>query len=76
MYTRWARRARIIIGYWDYRDADGVSVTDATSAGADDRVVTTLSDAAAEIEAALTQDRAGAGDDATDGSGLKALTGP
>ncbi|MGE3783051.1 MAG: AI-2E family transporter, partial [Alphaproteobacteria bacterium] len=73
---RRARRASIVIGCWDYRDADGVPVTDATSAGADDRVVTTLADAVAEIEAALSQDRDGAGDDAADGGGLRALTGP
>ena len=45
-----------MIGYWDHRDDADFSVADATSATAADRVVTSLSDALAEIEAALTQD--------------------
>ena len=73
---RRARRARIVIGYWDHRDDADFSVADATSTTAADRVVTSLSDALAEIEAALSQAPDGTGRDAPNGSGLKALTGP
>ncbi len=73
---RRARRARIVIGYWDHRDAADFSVADAISATAADRVVTTLSDALAEIEAALTPQHDGSRGDASNGGGLKALTGP
>ena len=54
---RRARRARIVIGYWDRRDDADFSVADATAATAADRVVTSLSDALAEIEAALTDEQ-------------------
>ncbi len=65
-----------MIGYWDRRDEADFSGADAASATAADRVVTTLSDALAEIEAALTQQHDGTANDAPDASGLKALTGP
>jgi hypothetical protein len=73
---RQARRATIVIGYWDHRDDADFLITDAASGTAADRAVTTLSEALAEIEAALTRQRDGAADDAPNGSGLKALTGP
>jgi predicted PurR-regulated permease PerM len=74
---RRARRARIVIGYWDHRDDDAdFSVADTTSATAADRVVTSLTDALTEIEAALTQGRNDTAESAPDGSGLRALIGP
>ena len=60
---RRARRARIVIGYWDRRDDADFSAADATASSAADRVVTSLSDALAEIEAALTNERDGTGED-------------
>lgn len=78
---RRARRARIVIGYWDHRGDADFSIADATSTTNADRVVTSLSDALAEIEATLTgeHDNAGdnaAGSNATGSPELKALTGP
>jgi hypothetical protein len=73
---RRARRAKIVIGYWDHRDDADFSVADANSATAADRVVTSLSDALAEIEAALIQAPDGTGRDVPNGNGLRALTGP
>jgi hypothetical protein len=73
---RRARRAKIVIGYWDHRNGADFSVADATSATAADHVVTSLSDALAEIEAVLTQVDNDPGDNAPQASGLKALTGP
>ena len=73
---RRARRARIVIGYWDHRDGADFSIADATSATAADRVVTSLSDALADIEAALTETRDATGETVPDGGGLTALTGP
>jgi len=73
---RRARRARIVIGYWDHRDADLAAAADTTSAIAADRIVTSLSDMLAETEAALTQDHSDTGESAPNASGLKALTGP
>jgi hypothetical protein len=65
-----------VIGYWDYRDADGVPVSDAIAATPDDRVVTTLSDALAEIEAALSERRDAAHGGTADETGPRALTAP
>jgi predicted PurR-regulated permease PerM len=59
---RRARRARIVIGYWDHRDDGDFPLADAISATAADRVVTSLADALAEIEAAQSPDRNGAGE--------------
>ena len=74
---RRARRARIVIGYWDRRDDADFSVADATAATAADRVVTSLSDALAEIEAALADgQRRHQRRTSPDGSGLKTLIGP
>ncbi|MGD9616195.1 MAG: AI-2E family transporter [Alphaproteobacteria bacterium] len=73
---RRARRARIVIGYWDHRDDSGFSVADAPSATAADRVVTSLSEALTEIEAALTQGPNGTDENPPNGTGLAALTGP
>jgi predicted PurR-regulated permease PerM len=73
---RRARRARIVVGYWDHRDDAGFSVADTTAATAADRTVTSISDALTEIEAALAQGRDGAGENPADESGLTAVTGP
>jgi predicted PurR-regulated permease PerM len=73
---RRARRARIVIGYWDHRDDADFSIADAASATAADRVVTSLSDALAEIETAMAQGQDGTGANTPNGSGLTALTGP
>ena len=73
---RRARHARIVIGYWDRRDDADFSAADATASSAADRVVTSLSDALAEIEAALADGRDGTGENIPDGSGLKTLIGP
>ena len=73
---RRARHARIVIGYWDRRDDADFSAADATASSAADRVVTSLSDALAEIEAALADGSDGTGENIPDGSGLKTLIGP
>ena len=73
---RRARRARIVIGYWDHRDDADFSIANATAATAADRVVASLSDALAEIEATLTRTHDGTGETVPEGSGLTALTGP
>jgi predicted PurR-regulated permease PerM len=73
---RRARRARIVVGYWDHRDDADFSIADATSVTAADRVVTSLSDALAEIEAALSREPGGPGENPMDSGGLAALTGP
>jgi predicted PurR-regulated permease PerM len=73
---RRARHARIVIGYWDRRDDSDFSATDATASSAADRVVTSLSDALAEIEAALTNERDSTGENTPDGGGLMTLIGP
>jgi hypothetical protein len=65
-----------VIGYWDHRDDADFSVADATSATAADRVVTSLSDALAEVEAALTHEPDGTDSNAANGGGLTALIGP
>jgi hypothetical protein len=72
---RRARRARIVIGYWDHRDDADFSIADPTSAAAD-RVVTSLSDALTEIEAALAGEHSDTGESAPEAGGLKALIGP
>ena len=78
---RRARRARIVIGFWDHRDNADFPVADAASATAADRVVTSLSDALAEIEAALAKPYGETAANApesnvTGASELQALTGP
>jgi predicted PurR-regulated permease PerM len=74
---RRARRARIVIGFWGQGGAE-FSVDEATVATASDRVVTSLSAAVAEIEAALAESNPGA--ESPRGSGpltaLRAITGP
>jgi hypothetical protein len=73
---RRARRATIVIGYWG-QEADGnFSVGETLAATAADRVVTSLADALAAIEAALSHAHRPVAEKPTEGSGLRALIGP
>ena len=65
-----------MIGYWDRRDDAEFSAADAAASTAADRVITKLSNALAEIEAALADGGDGTSENIPDGSGLKALIGP
>jgi predicted PurR-regulated permease PerM len=56
---RTARRATIVVGFWGQAEA-GLSIAEAISATAADRVVTTFAEALAEIDAVLQE--AGGGD--------------
>jgi predicted PurR-regulated permease PerM len=74
---RRARRARIVIGFWG-QDGAEFSLDEATTATAADSVVTSLSLAIAEIEAALVDSRPGseAAREARPATGMRALSGP
>jgi predicted PurR-regulated permease PerM len=75
---RRARRATIVIGNWGHRSDPAFSAAEATAATAADRVVTSLAEALAAIEAALPSSdiRPRSDNEPEAPPDLKALTGP
>jgi predicted PurR-regulated permease PerM len=72
---RRARRARIVIGFWGQGGAES-SLAEATAATASDSVVTSVSAAVAEIEAALAESNPETPRESGALTALRAITGP